>query len=160
MQLFRSFPLLVATSLLVGCSYVPQLVTEYRIDVQQGNVLTQEMVAQLKPGQTRDQVRFILGTPLLQDPFHARRWDYIYRFQNGRTNAVESRQLAVFFGQDGLLERVSGAVEVAQASDLTIPVAKTQVIDLGALPTDGSGAALPPVEDKGFLGSLLERMGF
>jgi outer membrane protein assembly factor BamE len=57
----------------------------YKIDIQQGNVLTQEMVAQLKPGQTREQVRFILGTPLLADIFHQQRWDYVYRYHNGQT---------------------------------------------------------------------------
>ena len=78
----------------------------------------------------------------------------------GDGRASPAAGVEFFFGQDGLLERVSGAVEVAQVSDLTIPVAKTQVIDLGTLPADGSGAALPPVEDKGFFGSLLERVGF
>ena len=60
----------------------------YKIDVQQGNVLTQDMVAQLKPGQTREQVRFILGTPLLADIFHQQRWDYVYSYRNGRTGEV------------------------------------------------------------------------
>jgi outer membrane protein assembly factor BamE len=57
---------------------VPRIVKEYRIDVQQGNVLTQEMVSQLRPGLSMDQVRFILGTPVLADMFHANRWDYFY----------------------------------------------------------------------------------
>ena len=50
----------------------------YKIDVQQGNFLDQEMVAKLKPGMTRSQVRFLLGTPLIADPFHPDRWDYVY----------------------------------------------------------------------------------
>lgn len=127
-------PVLVLSSLVAalglgGCS-VPRIVTEYRIDVQQGNVLTQEMVAQLKPGQTRDQVRFILGTPLLTDIFHADRWDYIYRMQNGRTNAVEERRLTVFFSKEGKLERLAGNVEAAPLGELTAPVPNSQVIDL------------------------------
>ena len=62
---------LARTALMVaaisGCSSVPRFVNEYKIDIQQGNVLTQEMVSQLKPGLTKDQVRFILGTPVLMD---------------------------------------------------------------------------------------------
>ncbi len=140
-----------------ACSYVPRIVTEYRIDVQQGNVLTQEMVAQLKPGLTRDQVRFILGTPMLTDMFHANRWDYVYRLQDGRTNAVESRRLTVFFDQEGRLEKLAGDVEVGQASELTVPVAKIQEIDLGSMPADGQ--PLPPLEEKGFFGRILEKVG-
>lgn len=145
---------------LSACSNVPRIVTEYRIDVQQGNVLNQEMVAQLKPGQTRDQVRFILGTPLLTDVFHAQRWDYVYRFQNGRTNAVETRRLTVFFDQEGRLERVAGDVQAAEVAELSAPVARTQVIDLGSLPADAEGRVLPPPDDKGFFGRMLEKMGF
>jgi len=137
-------------------SYVPRIVTEYRIDVQQGNVLNQEMVAQLKPGQTREQVRYILGTPLLTDMFHASRWDYVYRFREGKTNAVQTRRLTVFFDQEGLLEKVTGDVEPAQVADLTGPVARTQVIDLGTAP---EGQALPPPEQKGFFGRMLEKVG-
>lgn len=149
----------LASVWLSACSNVPRIVTEYRIDVQQGNVLNQEMVAQLKPGQTREQVRFILGTPMLADVFHAQRWDYVYRFQNGRTNAVETRRLSVFFNQDGRLERVAGDVDLAQASELTAPVAKTQVIDLGSLPADAEGKPLPPVEEKGFFRSMMDKIG-
>ncbi len=63
-----------------GCGYAPRIpgVTPYRMEIQQGNFVSQEMVAQLKPGMTKDQVRFILGTPMVTDIFHADRWDYIY----------------------------------------------------------------------------------
>lgn len=143
---------------LSACSYVPRIVTEYRIDVQQGNVLSQDMVSQLKPGQTRDQVRFLLGTPLLTDIFHANRWDYVYRLQDGRTKAVETRRLTVFFDQEGRLEKVNGDVEAGQASELMAPVAKIQEVDLGSLPADGK--PLPPREEKGFFGRFLEKMDF
>ncbi|HJW23302.1 MAG TPA: outer membrane protein assembly factor BamE [Rhodocyclaceae bacterium] len=144
---------------LSACSYVPRIVTEYRIDVQQGNVLTQDLVAQLKPGQTRDQVRFILGTPMLADVFHAQRWDYVYRFQNGRTNAVEMRRLSVFFDKNDRLERVTGDVDAGSVSELTGPVAKTQVIDLGSLSPEDAGKPLPPPEEKGFFGNVREKIG-
>ena len=71
---------------LSGCSVtaLSDFVKPYRIDVRQGNYVTQDMVAQLKPGMTREQVRFVLGTPLVADVFHSDRWDYIYRFQPGK----------------------------------------------------------------------------
>jgi outer membrane protein assembly factor BamE (lipoprotein component of BamABCDE complex) len=69
---------------LVACSSKPSFINEYKIDIQQGNVLTQEAVSQLKPGQTRDQVRFLLGTPMVADIFHQQRWDYVYQYKSGR----------------------------------------------------------------------------
>jgi outer membrane protein assembly factor BamE len=92
--------------LIAGCSNLS--LSPYRIDVRQGNLVTQEMAAQLKPGMSRDQVRFVLGTPLLADPFHAERWDYVYRFKPGYGDA-QQRRLTVFF-QDGKLARVEGDV--------------------------------------------------
>ena len=137
---------------------MPHLVTEYRIDVQQGNVLTQEMVSQLRPGQTRDQVRFILGTPLLVDMFHADRWDYVYRLQKGATGEVESRRFTVFFGPDGRLSRVSGDVDPARSVDANgEPIERSRVIDLGSLP---AGATLPPAEEPGVFGKILDKVGF
>ena len=73
----------------------------YRIDVEQGNIVTQEMVDQLKPGMNRNQVRFILGTPLLEDSFHQNRWDYIYTVRNGNVTK-QSKRLTVFFDGDEL----------------------------------------------------------
>ncbi|MDT8364661.1 MAG: outer membrane protein assembly factor BamE [Nitrosomonas sp.] len=73
----------------------------YRIDIQQGNVVTEEMVNKLKSGMTRSQVRFVLGSPLITDAFHHDRWDYIYRFAPGGRIAEEKR-LTVFFENDRL----------------------------------------------------------
>lgn len=102
----------------------------YRIDVRQGNFVTQEMAAQLKPGLTRDQVRFILGTPLIADPFHADRWDYVYRFQPGHGQA-EQRRLSVFFVGDKL-SRVEGDVVPAEGGSLPMPQPSTRVIEIPA----------------------------
>lgn len=97
--------------LIAGCAadssvnkYVPNIVTPYRMDIQQGNFVTQDMVDKLQKGQTRDQVRFILGTPLLTDVFHANRWDYIFRSSKG-WNDPEKHKLTVMFdaGPDGKL---------------------------------------------------------
>ena len=106
-----SYAFLSGLLLTAACSSTPEVtsyLTPYRIDVRQGNYVTQEMVARLKPGMTREQVRFALGTPLVSDIFHADRWDYVYRFQPGR-GEPQMRRLIVFF-TDGKLARVGGDV--------------------------------------------------
>lgn len=85
---------LVALSL-VGCGI-------YRPDVRQGNYVDQSLVNQLRPGMSKDQVQFLLGTPLLADPFHKERWDYVYRFQPGRGGKIEERRVTLFFQGDSL----------------------------------------------------------
>jgi len=99
--------------LALGCGYVPRIpgVTPYRMDIQQGNYVTQEMVSQLKVGMSRDQVRGVLGTPLLTDIFHADRWDYVYWREDGASGKREERKLAVFFKDDRLV-RLDGDVVV------------------------------------------------
>lgn len=71
------------------------------MDISQGNVLTSEMLAKLKPGMTPGQVKYLLGTPLLVDPFHAHRWDYVYRYSKAG-KLVESRRVTVVFENDKL----------------------------------------------------------
>lgn len=107
----------LAVLLLASCGSmsVPYL-KPYRIEIQQGNFVSQEMVSQLKPGMSKDQVRFVLGTPLLTDAFHADRWDYVYRRQRVNSNVLEHRKIAVFF-EDGKLKRVEGDVEAATAAE-------------------------------------------
>lgn len=155
----KLLPALVLALCASACSYVPRIVTEYRIDVQQGNVLNQEMVSQLRPGLNRDQVRFILGTPLLMDVFHRERWDYMFRFQEGKTNRVTMRKFSVFFDQDGLLERVSGDAESGSVAELTAPTEQMQVVDLGTL--DENAPPLPPPDQEpGLFKRLLESLGW
>lgn len=89
----------------------------HRIDIRQGNYLSQEMVAQLKPGMTREQVRFVLGTPLLTDIFHADRWDYVYYFKPGQGGELQQRRLIVYFENDKLAS-VDGDVVAAEAGEL------------------------------------------
>ena len=156
----RFAPVVIAFGLLSACSSVPRIVTEYRIDVQQGNVLTQEMVSQLRPGLTRDQVRFILGTPVLMDMFHANRWDYFYWLKKGSSGEVDTRRFAVFFDADGKLISVAGDVAAAQPSDSTVvSETRNREIDLGSLPTDAT-VAMPPPEERGFFRSMIDIVGF
>ena len=78
----------------------------YRPSIQQGNFVSQEMLAQLKVGQSRDQVRFILGTPLLTDAFHASRWDYPFYLARGNGELITAR-VTVFF-KDDKVEKFDG----------------------------------------------------
>ncbi len=73
------------------------LLTPYRIDIQQGNFVSEEMVSQLKVGMTQEQVRFVLGTPLLNDMFHANRWDYAFDLKRGSSGETTRGRLTVFF---------------------------------------------------------------
>ena len=75
----------------------------YKIDVEQGNIVTAEMADQLKPGMSKRQVRFILGTPLVEDTFNRDRWDYPYVKRNGN-DVLSQAQLTVHFDGDNLVD--------------------------------------------------------
>ena len=74
----------------------------YQVDVQQGNKLEDKNIESLSVGMTRSQVRFLLGTPVVADPFHNDRWDYVYYFRKGRSNTPERRWLIVWFEGDSV----------------------------------------------------------
>jgi outer membrane protein assembly factor BamE len=110
--MFSALPLrrafaLALLPLLVSCESVrermPNFLQPYRPDVQQGNVVTKEMIDGLATGMTREQVRFLLGTPALVSVFHQNRWDYVYLLKRGTGSEVQSRRLTVFF-KDNRLE--------------------------------------------------------
>jgi outer membrane protein assembly factor BamE len=105
-------PLLAA--LPAACS-VPRIpgITPYKMEIQQGNFVSQEMVAQLKPGMSKEQVRFVLGTPLVTDIFHAERWDYVY-WREAPDGKRDQRRLAVYFN-DGRLARLDGDAVASKA---------------------------------------------
>jgi outer membrane protein assembly factor BamE len=133
LSILLSLPVLLSA----GCSSTPEITSRlspYRIDVRQGNYVTQDMVAKLKPGMTRDQVRFALGTPLVADMFHADRWDYVYRFQPGR-GEVQLRRLVVYF-EEGKLVRVGGDVVAETEATTTTPAPSpaARIIEVPAEP--------------------------
>lgn len=72
----------------------------YRIDIQQGNFLKDEDIERVTVGMTRVQVRSLLGTPMVADPFNSSRWDYVYYFKRGRAANLVQRQFTVFFEDD------------------------------------------------------------
>jgi len=105
------FLVLVLAFWVAACDLAPKL-TPYRIEIQQGNYVTPDMVARLKPDLTRDQVRFVLGTPLVSDIFHDERWDYVFMRQRANSPEMEYGRIAVFF-EDGKLKRVDGDLAAA-----------------------------------------------
>lgn len=110
----------------------------YRIDIQQGNFVSKEMLAQVKEGMTREQVRFALGTPLVTDIFHDDRWDYVFRLQKGNGEITTSRVSAFFNGnllaridggnlptENDYLDRISGGAAEAKKSVKNVEIAPT-----------------------------------
>lgn len=83
---------LATALLLAGCVY--------RADTQQGNLLNDEQVQQIEVGMTRSQVRFIMGTPMVADPFSRDRWDYKYFYRIGRSGKVRESHVVVYFEGD------------------------------------------------------------
>jgi outer membrane protein assembly factor BamE len=114
----------LAATALAGCSYyntasqqITKHITPYQITVVQGNFVSSEAAAKLHVGMTREEVRSVLGTPLLTDMFHNDRWDYLFYFQRGTTQVVQRRELTVFFEQDKLA-RWTGAENLPSEQEL------------------------------------------
>ena len=99
----------------------------YKINIQQGVVVTQEMADQLKNGMTREQVRFVLGTPILTDPFHVDRWDYPFRFQPGR-GRIEERRFTVYFENDRLARYNGDALPTEEEFAASRNFATTRIV--------------------------------
>ena len=108
------YPILLLALLCASCGTALPSIKPYKLDVQQGNVVTSKMLLQLRPGMTQSQVRFIMGTPLIQDSFHGKRWDYVYQMrENGKI--TEQRRVILDFEND-LLKTVRGDV-IPSAAD-------------------------------------------
>lgn len=109
----------VTTTGPTGTQRVLGIVAPYRVNIQQGNFVSREMVTQLKEGMqrsegvTREQVRFVLGTPLLTDMFHADRWDYVFRLRKGTGETISSR-VTVYFKDNRLVKIDGGALPTEQ----------------------------------------------
>lgn len=115
----------------------------YKIDIQQGNVIEQEMLDQLKPGLDKAQTRFIMGAPMLIDPFRNNRWEYIYSFQKGG-GVREQRHITLHF-EDDKLTHISGDVR---------PATRREKIII----TEQEGIIVPKQEEKGVLERWWERV--
>jgi len=106
-----------------ACSnYIPA----YRIDVQQGNILAQKDIDQIKVGMDKRKIQYILGSPAIADPFHANRWDYNYTFQPGR-GKFEKRNITLYFERD-LLIKTSGSLQPNPQAEIDPKQYNKQVI--------------------------------
>jgi outer membrane protein assembly factor BamE len=151
-----------ATTSMVG------VITPYRVDVVQGNFVSREQAAALKPGMSRNQVREVLGTPLLASLFHADRWDYVFTFRR-QGSEPQSRRLAVYFKND-LMDRIeagelpteveflasldSGRIRDAvvpnlQASEEVLVKYASPSVTAPALALPPAPASYPPLEPSG-----------
>lgn len=101
-RLGRAAGVVVASFAIVGCADLgTRFIQPYRVEIQQGNFVSAEQVAALRKDMSREQVRFVLGTPMLQDVFHTSRWDYPFYIRRTSGEILE-RKLVVFFENDKL----------------------------------------------------------
>jgi outer membrane protein assembly factor BamE len=142
--------LFAAAVALAGCSSLQPtadkwlgVITPYRIDIMQGNVVTQELAAQVKPGMSREQVRDLLGSPLLTSAFHADRWDYVFTLR--RQGVEPQRRSVVATFKDNKLDKLE-APDLPSEREFVSSVRPKR--SSGAEPvlalTDEQKKALPP----------------
>ena len=106
---FFLFVLCACTKSFDGGYEIPGL---YKIDIQQGNVLEQDMINKLRPGMSMDKVKFIMGSPVIIDPFHNDRGEYIFSYQKGG-GVREQRHITLHFDDDEKLSHITGDIEVS-----------------------------------------------
>ena len=112
---------LIGVTALAGCVY--------KIDIQQGNIVSQDMVDMLRPEMSRSQSRFVLGTPMIQDTFHPGRWDYVYTIQPGGGKRLQERE-TLFFNDAEQLSGLSGDFVPGMGDDAVIlSESSTTIID-------------------------------
>ena len=112
-------------------------ITPYRVDVMQGNVVTQELAERVKPGMSRDQVRDVLGSPLLTSAFHADRWDYVFTMR--RQGVEPQRRSVVAYFKGDMLDRLEAPA---------LPTEKDFVTSIRASRTSGAEPVLALTEDQ------------
>ena len=117
MRTLKSWLAIASFLVISGCNNIGSMDFPgvYKISIPQGNIITQEMVDQLRPGMTKRQVIFVMGTPLVRDPYHQDRWDYVYNFQPGGGERGQER-LSVLFENDQLVS-LSGDLEPTPEAD-------------------------------------------
>lgn len=119
----------VIASFLSACGTAVPSIKPYKLEIQQGNVVTSKMLLQLRPGMTKSQVRYIMGTPLIQDSFHGNRWDYYYQMREGG-KVIEQRRVILEF-ENELLKSVRGDVIPSDggAADKADAVTGTRLVE-------------------------------
>jgi outer membrane protein assembly factor BamE len=94
----------------------------YKLDIQQGNVVTQEMLDQLEYAMPAARVRFIMGSPLLEPTFNSQRWEYVYSFQTGNSNQRQQRIISLIFDEQARLVQISGNVKPGKFNPESSPL--------------------------------------
>lgn len=142
---FLRYPIILLALLCTACGTALPTVKPFKLDVQQGNVVTSKMLLQLRPGMTKSQVRFIMGTPLIQDSFHGNRWDYVYQMRESG-KITEQRRVILDF-ENELLKSVRGDVA---------PSASDKATTESAVPNAGPRTInpTPKPQEKGMLDKL------
>ena len=135
MTIFLRFFILLFAISLAGCGATLPKLKPYKMDIQQGNVVTSEMLLKLRPGMSKSQVKFIMGTPLLVDSFRTNRWDYFYQLRK-QGKVVAQRRVILDFESD-LLKRVRGDV-VAKGKTVE-DVTKQLEEEVGVVPNANEG---------------------
>ncbi len=125
---------------LAGCSYF-QFPGVHRINIQQGHIITQDMLDQLQPGMTKRQVRFVLGDPLLPDTFNDDRWVYYYSIRRGSSGHLFQRSLNVHF-EDGVMTHYDGDYIPSRPGDA--PVTGDADADLPTPPGEDDDELVEP----------------
>ncbi|MDO8535304.1 MAG: outer membrane protein assembly factor BamE [Xanthobacteraceae bacterium] len=141
---------MLAVLALAGCKQMPDartVISPYKVDIQQGNVVTQEMISKLKAGMTRAQVRYVLGSPLVVDPFRTDRWDYVYTYQKQGKETLR-RHITIIFDGDKLLHIEGDVVPADSAQEAQKPAVKPPVKATPAAKPAGAAAADKPVAAK------------
>lgn len=128
------YSVIIVAILCVSCGATIPTITPYKLDIQQGNVVTSTMLLQLRPGMTKSQVRFIMGTPLIQDSFHDKRWDYVYQMRE-KGKVIEQRRVILDFEND-LLKTVRGDVVPSGSDVAKLDVAPSNLASLSLLAKD------------------------
>lgn len=136
--------ILILALLCASCSSSLPSIKPYKMDIQQGNVVTSKMMLQLRPGMTKSQVRFIMGTPLIQDSFHKDRWDYFYQMRKDG-KIIEQRRVILEFNQDALLRVRGDVVPAGSGQDMAEPSPVSE---------SGKASAKQPGEKKGLIDKL------
>ena len=109
--------LLLLSMLLASCNSVPFL-TPYKMDIRQGNFVIADMREKLKLGMSKQQVRYVMGTPMINDVFHSNRWDYVYRLERG-SKVIEKQNLTLYFEGNNLTRIVDEGKPVEAAPENT-----------------------------------------
>lgn len=107
--------IILFTLLLASCNSVPFL-TSYKMDIRQGNFVIADMREKLKLGMSKQQVRYVMGTPMINDVFHGNRWDYAYRLERG-AKVIEKQNLTLYFEGDNLTRIVDEGKPVETAPE-------------------------------------------